>query len=475
MKGRTDRPEGENMKSFKNIIAGMAIAAGIMFAPVTSFAAEEVENNLPTMEVVEEATEVVNEEVVFSIPTATVAEETTTETAEADEEVVEETSVEATDETVEATAETVEEAIVDETTEQVTSDDENNEVVESNEEVANDVTESNDESTEEVVPSDVELVLDDITPAPAANEAVEIVDDANADSTEAVDETADTTVDNTVALVAGVDATAADAAETASDDAANESVTGRQIGTANNGYAEMSDGSAAFCIEQEKDHIEEDVTYTREDDVDGSDFDNIFAARQEALDAQELSSEDVNKITQLAVWAVISGESYQDLVDFYYHENGVALYEKMFQKYEGDWTFKYWGYTPSSDMYQKLIAGQASKVVTPDEPEEPTEPDEPVIPDQPSEPEVPDVPDVPETPDTPDEPTVPEQPSQPEVPTAPQEPVVLSQVFEAPTTNVPVLSARMASTGDNSNTAARMAVIFAMAAVVALLCKKENI
>ena len=58
----------------------------------------------------------------------------------------------------------------------------------------------------------------------------------------------------------------------------------------------------------------------------------------------------------------------------------------------------------------------------------------------------------------------------------PQEPVVLSQVFEAPVApSVPVLSARMASTGDNSNTAARMAVIFAMAAVVALLTKKENI
>jgi len=486
------------MKNLKSLLAGFVLAAGLAFAPVTVFAAEDTENVLPAMEVVEETAEVANEEVVFSIPTATVVEETTTETAEAVEEAVEATA-ETTDEVVDnANAESTD--IIDSVENTVSDDDA---IIASDNETpalapAAEVTNENTEDTT----SDEELVAGDTTPAPAADNAAEVVDNANAESTDTTDdanaesdnaseEANDTTVDNTVALVASVDATAADAAnaESTDDAASDETITGRQVGTANNGYAEMSDGSDAFCVEQEKDHVEDGVEYTREDDVDGSQFNDIFVARQEALDTQELSKEDINKITQLAIWAVLSGESYEDLVNFYYHEAGVDLYNKMFQAHEGDWTFKYWSYTPSSDMFQKLISGQASKVVTPDEPEVPevpTEPDEPVIPDQPDEPETPDVPEVPdvpeqpeipnvpETPETPDVPSEPEQPSQPEVPTTSQEPVVLSETFEAPVQSVPVLSARMASTDDATNSTARMAVIFAMAAVVALLVKKEN-
>ncbi len=471
------------MKNLKTLIAGFVLAAGITFMPVTAFAAENTENNLPTMEAVEETAEVANEEIVFSLPT---------------DEVVEATA-ETTDEVVEATAETTDE-VVDNANAESTDiiDSVENTVSDDDAIVASDnetpapapAAEVTNENTEDII-SDEELVAGDTTPAPATDNAAEVVDNANAESDNASEEANDTTVDNTVAPVAGVDATAADAANAESTDdsvSADETVTGRQVGTANNGYAEMSDGSDAFCVEQEKDHVEDGVEYTREDDVDGSQFNNIFVARQEAIDTQELSKEDINKITQLAIWAVLSGESYQDLVDFYYHESGVDLYNKMFQAHEGDWTFKYWSYTPSSDMFQKLIAGQASKVVTPDEPEvpeEPTEPDEPVTPDQPDEPETPDVPEVPDEPETPDTPDVPspetpDVPSEPSVPVEntvePEGPVVLSETFETPVvSNVPVLSARMASTGDNSNTAARMAVIFAMAVLVVLLTKKENI
>lgn len=473
------------MKNLKSLLAGFVLAAGLAFAPVTVLAAEDTENVLPAMETVEETVEVANEEVVFSIPTVETAEGTTTETTETVKEAVEATE-EATDETVEATADTTEVVAgdvetpapaVEEEIEEADADSTTDTTVEEVTDAASTADTTEVPAVEEIVAGDVE------TPAPAIEEVEETVE-----------ETANTTVDETVAPVAGVDATATEevadvaSADDTTNNASEEAVTGHQVGTANNGYAEMSDGSDAFCVEQEKDHIEEDVEYTREDDVDGSNFNNIFAARQEALEEQNLSSEDINKITQLAIWAVLSGESYEDLVNFYYHESGVDLYNKMFQAHEGDWTFKYWGYTPSNDMFQKLIAGQASKVTTPVEPEQPEEPSEPEEPEVPEQPETPETPDVPETPDTPDEPTVPdtpapETPSEPSVPetpvedtVVPQEPVVLSQVFEAPVApSVPVLSARMASTGDNSNTAARMAVIFAMAAVVALLTKKENI
>jgi hypothetical protein len=268
----------------------------------------------------------------------------------------------------------------------------------------------------------------------------------------------------------------------------------------------MDDGSGALCVGVEKEHIKEDVEYVRHD-VDGSNFNSIFVTRANALE-NGMDEFTVNSITQLAVWEKTSGTDYTDLVDFYYGQEGVELYNQMLNTYEGEWSFKYWMYTPNLDTFQRLLAGQAIKTPTesdipetpvepetpeqPEQPEEPETPVEPEIPDVPETPVVPDEPVVPVTPETPVTPDVPVIPEQPETPSTPDEPVVetpvetpvqevevLSETFvneEQPVVeaSVPVLSQRMYQTGDESNVAGRIIIIVAAFAAVALLVKKEN-
>lgn len=447
------------MNNLKKFFAGLALAAGIAFAPaVTTFAADD-------------EFAVATEETVFSIPVDENAVVVTTEEATV-EETVEDVAVE---ETVEAAAETtVEETVVEETEEVVTP------------------------VVEEVVTSDVtvEETVEEVTENAAVETTVEETEEV---VTEEVVETSNVAV-------------LADVAET---EETEETVKGEQIGAINRGYAKMDDGSDAFCVEVEKEHIEEDVEYVREDDVDGSNFNSVFVARANALE-NGMDEFTVNSISQLAVWNLTSGTDYTDLVDFYYGQEGIDLYNQMLSAYEGEWSFKYWMYTPNLDTFQRLIAGQAIKTpVESDIPETPVEPEEPEQPEQPEEPETPvepEIPDVPETPVVPDEPVIPEtpdvpvqpevpvipetpvepeQPTQPETPSVPEEPVVetpvetpvqevevLSETFveEQPVveTPVPVLSQRMYQTGDESNMAGRMIVILAAFAAVALLVKKEN-
>lgn len=459
-----------NMTNIKKFFAGLALAAGIVFAPATVFAADE--------DFVEETADVQEaNDIVISIPVTTEsAPEQTPDTQEVEE------VAPATDETPEQ----VEAPVSETSNDEVAPAAENEEIVDnvsesSTEEVANDTTEQT--SNDERVAGDVitEDNADDNLIDQTSDEEVQPIQAAAPAMMQAPATGEEVAATNTVA-----DEVTADAA---TEETTNEVVTGEQVGDANRGYAHMSDDSDAFCIEVEKDHIEESVQYIREDNVDGSQFNNIFVARQNELDNTEsvLSAQDVNSITQLAIWATLSNDSYTDLVDFYYHESGITLYERMFAQYEGDWTFKYWSYTPNKAQFQKLISGMAQKVVIPEEveipeepetPEEPVNsgnPEEPVVPEQPDITDVPNEPVVPETPvttDVPEQSSEPEQPRQSEQPSQPSV-EVLSETMVAPTTPaVPVLSARMASTGDATN--AHMFVLIMAVAVLCLLVRKER-
>lgn len=213
----------------------------------------------------------------------------------------------------------------------------------------------------------------------------------------------------------------------------NTNITGHQEGSASRGYAVLSDGNEAYCVQEEYEHIDENASYTKVDvpttDVN---LNSVFVAITEADEAGE-DKDTTRQIAQLAIWKILNpAGKYQDSVSFFYGESGLKLFEKMISSVDTtDWDITSWGYTPNGVNqdgfnYQNLISGKATRVKheVPDEPtpEEPT-PDEPT-PETPDEPEVPDVPDVPEQPEVPDKPEVPVTPEQPTTPEQPSTPDV---------------------------------------------------
>ena len=61
-------------------------------------------------------------------------------------------------------------------------------------------------------------------------------------------------------------------------------ITGNLIGEPNHGYVVFSDGSDGWCIEEDKQHVDEAARYVRDDDMDGSHY--RFAGKDFGLGGQ---------------------------------------------------------------------------------------------------------------------------------------------------------------------------------------------
>lgn len=214
------------------------------------------------------------------------------------------------------------------------------------------------------------------------------------------------------------------------DSESTQNITGELIGTANRGYAKLSDGSDAFCVNEELKHIDANAEYVYDGSFDGSKFNSVFVGIRNA-DERGLNETETRQIAQLAIWAILNPTgTYRNSVEFFYGESGAALFDEMLNASVDGYTINTWGYIPvatdsNGSVYQTLVSGKA--IIT-----ESTPVEEPETPETPDEPEVPDVPEVPETPEEPEVPVTPDVPVTPEVPVIPETPVITTNTPDVP-------------------------------------------
>ncbi len=271
--------------------------------------------------------------------------------------------------------------------------------------------------TEEAAPAATEEAV------PAEEEAL-TTEEADAFSAENIENAEDATSEDALPTAPATE-------EAPADDSASEIVTGTLIGATSRSYAVMSDGSDAWCIEQDLNHCDENAQYTVDETADGSDFNSVFVAIAEA-DEAGLDETETRQVAQLAIWTILNPDQDLRTTVRVKYGNHLDTFDKMVSgSYEGEYNFDYKMYTPINTLangakYQRLISGKASKYV-------PIVEEEP-LPPAPAEEEVEEVPD--------DSSDLVEEPSEPvsndvveETEESPVEEVL--SYTEEPTTTVP--------------------------------------
>lgn len=299
----------------------------------------------------------------------------------------------------------------------------------------NEVDADNAEEMIEVVSNDVEVINEEVINETEETTAEETVAEEVAEETVVAETTSTEDAllsSNVLSDINGVVEPEAQLPETTqeTDSESTQNITGELVGTANRGYAKLSDGSDAFCVNEELKHIDANAEYVYDDSFDGSKFNSVFVAIRNA-DERGLNETETRQIAQLAIWAILNPTgTYRNSVEFFYGESGAALFDEMLNTSVDGYTVNTWGYIPvatdsNGSVYQTLVSGKAS--IT-----ESTPTEEPEIPETPDEPEVPDVPETPETPEEPEVPVTPDVPVTPEVPVIPETPVITTTTPDVP-------------------------------------------
>ncbi len=145
-------------------------------------------------------------------------------------------------------------------------------------------------------------------------------------------------------------------------------VTGVLIGPSNRGYVVFSDGADAWCIEQDKNPVDDDAVYVRDDSIDGSAYGSVFVAIAKA-DAKGMDHDAIRHTAQLAIWDMQSHNNvFRRSVKYYFRDDYVELFDEMESGCTEGYEVITWGYRPITETagvpYQTCISGCARCVET---------------------------------------------------------------------------------------------------------------
>ncbi len=146
-----------------------------------------------------------------------------------------------------------------------------------------------------------------------------------------------------------------------------EIITGKLIGSPDRGYALMSDGREAFCIDEHAAHIDDDAEFIREDDVDASDFEKFFAGIARA-DEKGYDKTRTRKIAQLAIWQGMEPSAeFDQQTHFFFGQDGSNLFNELLNGSAEGYTYRFYKYIPQNknrynDTYQPFLACEVTKI-----------------------------------------------------------------------------------------------------------------
>ena len=139
-----------------------------------------------------------------------------------------------------------------------------------------------------------------------------------------------------------------------------EYYTGTLVGEPNNGYASMSDGSVAFCIQEDNHFIDNEAKYNKEDSINlnaslNSVFEEIYKSNKAGYD-----SDKTYRIAQIAIWSILNpNNSRRDDVKFLYGDEGVIIFDAMVKGNNDSFTTETHFFVPTDNKYQVLITGES--------------------------------------------------------------------------------------------------------------------